>query len=168
MKTLLVVGGVLLILLAIVLFVAALVVFVIARRRAAAAQGDSTQRTTPKAAPSPVDSAATVMVEIPGRQKWGELYASAGALAGRTFPIDPNGIFIGRDRTLSQIVIDSASVSKRHVWVGVREGLVVAIDQHSTNGTYLNDPGNAITETKLSPGDTLILADDVGRFTYRL
>ena len=78
-----------------------------------------------------------------------------------------DGFYIGRDRTLSQIVIEDASVSKRHVWVGVREGVVTAVDQSSTNGTYLNTLGTRIGQVRLTPGDTLILSDDVARFEYK-
>jgi FHA domain. len=120
-------------------------------------------------APAPAalhDGDATVM-DAPRRALiWGALHATSGPLAGRVFPIDANGFFIGRDRSVSQVVIDSPSISKRHVWVGIRDGAVTAVDQNSTNGTFLNDPNAAITETRLSPGDTLILGGDVARFTY--
>ena len=131
----------------------------------------------PPASPTPTfNPAATVAVEMDGtvmidsrkQQIFGALHATTGVLAGRVFPIDPNGFYIGRDRTLAQVIIESPSVSKRHVWVGVRDGAVVAIDQKSTNGTYLNDRENAITETRLKAGDVLILSDDVARFTYNL
>jgi pSer/pThr/pTyr-binding forkhead associated (FHA) protein len=74
---------------------------------------------------------------------------------------------VGRDRTLAQVVIEEPSVSKRHVWVGVREGVVTAIDQSSTNGTYLNTIGTRVGQVRLSPGDTLIISDDVARLVYK-
>jgi pSer/pThr/pTyr-binding forkhead associated (FHA) protein len=58
-------------------------------------------------------------------------------------------------------------VSKKHVWIGLREGIVMAIDQSSTNGTYLNKLGTRIGQVRLSPGDTIILSDDVARFVYK-
>lgn len=125
---------------------------------------------TPRPAPPPPslepEVEATVMIDSRKQQLWGALQATKGPLAGRVFPVDPKGAFIGRDATQAQIVIESPSVSKRHVWVGVKDGAVVAIDQKSTNGTYLNTADNAIIEVQLLPGDTIILSDDVARFTY--
>ena len=106
------------------------------------------------------------MIDSRRQQIWGALHATSGALTGRVFPIYPNGFYIGRDKTQAQVVIESQSVSKRHVWVGVKDGAVVAIDQKSTNGTYLNSLDTAVGEVRLKPGDTLILSDDVARFSY--
>ena len=109
---------------------------------------------------------STVMIDSRKQQIWGSLHATSGPLAGRVFPIEPDGFYIGRDATQSQVVVDLPSISKRHVWVGVRDGAVVAIDQKSTNGTYLNTPGTAVGEVRLRPGDTLVLSDDAARFTF--
>ena len=118
--------------------------------------------------PAPVDDDRTVMTDQRRGQLFGALHGTSGPLAGRVFPIDENGFYIGRDRSTSQVVIDSASISKRHLWIGVKDGAVVAADQSSTNGTFLNDPNASITEARLAPGDTLILGGDVARFEYRL
>ncbi|HXH94565.1 MAG TPA: FHA domain-containing protein [Thermoanaerobaculia bacterium] len=118
--------------------------------------------------PSHVDDDKTVMTDQRRGQLFGALHGTSGPLAGRVFPIDASGFYIGRDRSTSQVVIDSPSISKRHLWIGLKEGVVVAIDQGSTNGTFLNDPNAAITEARLTPGDTLILGGDVARFEYRL
>jgi hypothetical protein len=184
MKVLLLAGGVLFLLLAVVLFIAAAIVFLMARKRASATATPAPQPQRPvvppraaqppaPAAPTPAPPAAphmagTVVIDSHKLQGLGELHALSGPIAGRVFPIDPNGFYIGRDGTLSQVVIDSPSVSKRHLWIGVRDGAVIAIDQKSTNGTYLNRLGSRITEAKLNPGDTLILADDVARLAYRI
>ena len=118
----------------------------------------------PPVPPPTPDADATV---VAGSTGLGALHAISGPLAGQTFPLKMDGFYIGRDRTLSQIVIEDASVSKRHVWVGVREGVVTAVDQSSTNGTYLNTLGTRIGQVRLTPGDTLILSDDVARFAYK-
>lgn len=118
--------------------------------------------------PASADDDRTVMTDQRRGQLFGALHGTSGPLAGRVFPIDASGFYIGRDRATSQVVIDSPSISKRHLWIGVKDGVVVAADQSSTNGTFLNDPNAAITEAKLSPGDTLILGGDVARFEYRL
>ncbi len=118
--------------------------------------------------PASVDDDRTVMTDQRRGQLFGALHGTSGPLAGRVFPIDANGFYIGRDRSTSQVVIDSPSISKRHLWIGVKDGAVVAADQGSTNGTFLNDPNASITEARLAPGDTLILGGDVARFEYRL
>jgi FHA domain len=114
--------------------------------------------------PGALEDDKTVMTDQRRGQLFGALHGTSGPLAGRVFPIDASGFYIGRDRSTSQVVIDSPSISKRHLWIGVK----VAADQSSTNGTFLNDPNAAITEAKLAPGDTLILGGDVARFEYRL
>jgi len=118
--------------------------------------------------PDSIDHDKTVMTDQRREQLFGALHGTSGPLAGRVFPIDASGFYIGRDRSTSQVVIDSPSISKRHLWIGVKDGAVVATDQGSTNGTFLNDPNAAITEARLTPGDTLILGGDVARFEYRL
>lgn len=114
----------------------------------------------------PVDGDGTIVIDR--RQTFGALHGTAGALAGRILPIDTEGFFIGRDKSLSQVVIENPSVSKRHVWVGMRDGAVIAVDQQSTNGTYLNGGSSRISEVRLQPGDTLVISDDVATLEYRL
>jgi hypothetical protein len=99
----------------------------------------------------------------------GWLLCTSGPLAGHRFEIRPEGLYIGREASLAQIVIDDNRISKRHVWIGPRGGRVTAVDQGSTNGTFLNNPSShRIAETFLNPGDTLILSEfDVARFRYQ-
>lgn len=185
MKVLLIAGGVLFLVLAFVLFAAAVIVFFVSRSRRAraAAPAPSPARPQPVAPPQPppppppqqrppdpdatVAADGTVVVDSRRFQQFGALHGVAGALNGRVFPIDVQGFYIGRDKTAAQVVIDNGSVSKRHVWIGVRDGVPVAIDQQSTNGTYLNSLTTRIGEARLSPGDTLIISDDVARLEYR-
>jgi len=100
---------------------------------------------------------------------WGSIRFVSGALSGQQFEVKPDGAFIGRDASSSQIVIADPRISKRHVWIGVKEGRVVIEDQGSRNGTFINDPkSQRVTETSLSPGDTIILGEsDVARFEYQ-
>jgi S1-C subfamily serine protease len=100
--------------------------------------------------------------------QYGFIKFVSGALAGKEFEIKPDGEFVGRDSASSQVVIPDPRISKRHLWIGVREGRVVIVDQESRNGTFVNDPKSArVTETSLNPGDTVILGEsDVARFEY--
>jgi pSer/pThr/pTyr-binding forkhead associated (FHA) protein len=178
-----VVSGCGLLALSIVLIAGAVILFIMSRRKkqAVAAQAASTLRVQPVTAPAPppppprmpevvetidpsFDPNATMVVNVnPG----GSLECISGPLAGRTYAISERGFSIGRDWSQSQIVIEDPRMSKRHVWVGLREGRVVAIDEGSTNGTFLNQLGARIGEVILRPGDTLILPEDLARFTYR-
>jgi serine protease Do len=100
---------------------------------------------------------------------YGSIHFVSGPLSGQRFDIKADGDFIGRDGGSSQIVIADPRISKRHVWLGVKNGRVVIEDQNSRNGTFINDPRSArVTETSLTPGDTVILGEsDVARFEYQ-
>jgi len=100
---------------------------------------------------------------------FGSIKFVSGSLAGQRFPIKPDGAYVGRDSSLAQIVIPDPRISKRHLWIGVREGRVIITDQGSRNGTFINDPkSQRVTESPLNPGDTVILGEsDVARFEYQ-
>jgi hypothetical protein len=167
MKPLLLIGGILFFLLGLLLFLIAVIVYFVGRsRRNRVAQPAAMPQQAPPPPPPPQPVDATVVLDI-GHSAHGAMHGTAGALAGRVFPIEPNGFYVGRDRSMSQVVIDDPRVSKRHVWIGIRDGNVVAMDQSSTNGTYLNAIGPRMTEVRLSPGDTIIISDDVARLTYQ-
>ena len=118
-------------------------------------------------AADPFAGDSTLALPLPGREQWGTLNAVTGSLAGKSFPVTAEGFYIGRDSSVAQVVIADGSVSKRHVWVGVRDGEVVAIDEGSTNGTYLNSVGARIQRQPLNPGDTLIISNDIARLVYQ-
>jgi serine protease Do len=99
---------------------------------------------------------------------YGTIKFISGPLAGQEFVIKPDGEYVGRDSTASQICISDPRISKRHLWIGVKEGRVCVVDQDSRNGTFINDPKSSrVTETTLSTGDMVILGEsDVARFEY--
>jgi hypothetical protein len=101
---------------------------------------------------------------------YGTIRFVSGVLAGQEFNINPEGSYIGREASLSQIVVPDPRISKRHLWIGVKDGLVRIVDQDSRNGTFVNDPkSERITEATLSTGDTVILGEsDVARFEYQM
>jgi hypothetical protein len=102
-------------------------------------------------------------------QWYGMLTCTAGPLEGQRFIVEENGVYIGRDATMSQIVVPDSRVSKRHVRVVPRDGKVFAIDQGSTNGTFMGSAGGQrITEVQLKRGDTIVLADNAAAFTYQI
>jgi pSer/pThr/pTyr-binding forkhead associated (FHA) protein len=133
----------------------------------------------PPAAPAPrKEPAATHLAPVPTvpaaesteMVKWyGMLQCTSGALEGQHFIIEEGGLYIGRDPAMSQVAISDNRISKRHVRIVPRDGKVMAIDQNSTNGTYLaKDPGVRITEVELKRGDTIILGDGAATFVYQI
>jgi pSer/pThr/pTyr-binding forkhead associated (FHA) protein len=103
-------------------------------------------------------------------QWYGMLHCTQGPLEGQRFVIeDEEGFYIGRDPSLSKIVINDARVSKRHVRIVPRNGKVWAVDQNSTNGTFMGAAGGQrITEVQLKRGDTIVLADNAATFVYQI
>lgn len=101
---------------------------------------------------------------------YGTINFTSGVLAGQQFEVKPEGAYIGREASLSQIVVSDPRISKRHLWIGVRDGAVKIVDQDSRNGTFINDPkSDRVTEATLNSGDTVILGEsDVARFEYHM
>ena len=128
--------------------------------------------------PPPVESAVTefdpsrtvAIVREPTTVEisYGTIKFVSGVLAGEEFAVEPEGAYIGREPSLAQIVVSDPRISKRHLWVGIRDGAVTIVDQESRNGTFINDPrSDRIHEAKLNPGDTVIMGEsDVARFEY--
>ncbi len=119
-----------------------------------------------------IDLSRTVAITPDGDTSpisYGSIRFTSGVLAGQQFEVKPDGSYLGRDSSMSQIVLADPRISKRHLWIGVRDGNVVIADQGSRNGTFLNDPKAArVTEIALKPGDTVILGEsDVARFEYQ-
>lgn len=100
---------------------------------------------------------------------YGTIRFVSGTLAGEEFEVNPEGSYIGRESSLSQIVVSDPRISKRHLWIGVKDGQVRIVDSDSRNGTFVNDPkSERITEATLNSGDTVILGEsDVARFEYQ-
>lgn len=99
---------------------------------------------------------------------FGMIAFTGGKLIGRSFTIDPEkGLYIGRDRELASVVIEDSRISRRHCWVGVKDGKVVVIDQKSTNGTFLGDTKQRITEAELKEDTVVILGENAAEFRYQ-
>jgi len=116
----------------------------------------------------PTRTVAIVREEEAVTIDYGSIKFTSGVLAGERFPVDPEGVYIGRENTLSQIVVSDPRISKRHLWIGVQDGKVTIKDEGSRNGTFVNDPkAERVTEATLNPGDTVIMGEsDVARFEY--
>ncbi|MFA6955223.1 MAG: FHA domain-containing protein [Thermoanaerobaculia bacterium] len=99
---------------------------------------------------------------------FGMIVFTGGKLSGQSFTIDPEkGLYIGRDRELASVVIEDSRISRRHCWVGVKDGKVVVVDQKSTNGTFLGDAKQRVTEAELKDGLVVILGENAAAFRYQ-
>src|SRR5262249_29237716 len=69
----------------------------------------------------------------------GSLTCTRGQLMGHRFALTATGIIVGRQPGVAHILINDHRASGKHVWIGIDQGRLVAIDQGTTNGTYVND-----------------------------
>jgi pSer/pThr/pTyr-binding forkhead associated (FHA) protein len=133
----------------------------------------------PTPAPKPTPAVGTTFVpqnaEPPAGgatelvQWYGMLLCTSGSLEGQRFIVEEDGFYIGRDPSLSAVVINDTRISKRHVRIVPRDGRVHAIDQGSTNGTFLGAAKDQrITDVQLKRGDTIVLADNAATFVYQI
>jgi hypothetical protein len=125
----------------------------------------------PAPLPADFDPSRTVAItrENTVTISYGYIKFVSGVLAGEQFVVEPEGTYIGRESSLAQIVVPDPRISKRHLWIGVKDGRVKIVDQDSRNGTFVNDPkSERVTEAVLNSGDTVILGEsDVARFEYQ-
>ena len=135
-----------------------------------------TDKDTPQVGAKVASTRLITPEEVPGHQAteamvwFGMLRCTAGKLEGQTFVVEEDGLYIGRDPTLSKIVVDDSRVSKRHVRIIPRDGKVWAIDQSSTNGTFVVSAAGRerITEHQLKRGESIVLADEAATFIYQI
>ena len=90
----------------------------------------------------------------------GSLTCTRGLLHGQRFSLTATGVLIGRQPGQAQIVVNDSRASGKHVWIGYENGALVAIDQGTTNGTFVNDVRlGRISKAPLKDGDTVIVAE---------
>lgn len=107
-----------------------------------------------------VPIAKTVAIAPQGPMAIGSIWCTRGMLQGQRFPLLPNGIIVGRQPGVAQVLINDHRASGKHVWIGIDQGRLVAIDQGTTNGTYVNDVMRGrITRQELRDGDTVIISE---------
>jgi two-component system cell cycle response regulator len=91
------------------------------------------------------------------------IYAPVPSDLGRRHVLDREVVTIGRDRE-NDIVLDSDSVSRRHARVEHREGHIFLTDLDSTNGTYVNDDGEPVSDCQLRRGDQVKIGDTIFKY----
>ena len=115
-----------------------------------------------RAAGAPVVPVAKTVAIAPGQGSMalGQLMCVRGQLMGQRFALTPGGIIIGRQPGVAHVLVNDSRASGKHVWIGMDQGRLVAIDQGTTNGTYVNDVMRGrITRQELRDGDYVIVGD---------
>jgi pSer/pThr/pTyr-binding forkhead associated (FHA) protein len=79
-------------------------------------------------------------------------------------PLAGDLVHIGRSPT-ADIVLDDASVSRRHALIARRGERTVILDDRSRNGVHVN--GRRVTEAELRDGDTIVCGHVTLRFVER-
>ncbi|MBP9086455.1 MAG: trypsin-like peptidase domain-containing protein [Kofleriaceae bacterium] len=90
----------------------------------------------------------------------GNVTCVRGLLNGQRFALTAQGLLIGRQPGVAQIVVNDGRASGKHVWIGLEHGKVVCVDQGTTNGTFVNDVNRGrISKMELRDGDVVIVAE---------
>ena len=91
------------------------------------------------------------------------IYTTEKALLGKRFVLESSPLRIGRGPD-NHIVLEGDSVSRRHVHLERRgAGLWYAVDDRSTNGTYVNED-QVSGEVRLSNGDRIKVGPTILKF----
>jgi pSer/pThr/pTyr-binding forkhead associated (FHA) protein len=87
--------------------------------------------------------------------------------AGETvlLPLDNDVVRVGRSPA-NDIVLDDASVSRRHALLARRGEATFVLDDRSLNGVRVN--GERVSEAPLRDGDALVLGNVAVRYVERL
>ncbi|HEX7478305.1 MAG TPA: GGDEF domain-containing protein [Polyangiales bacterium] len=91
------------------------------------------------------------------------IYAPIASDLGRRHVLDKELVSIGRDRE-NDIVLDSDSVSRRHARIEHRDGRIYVTDLDSTNGTYVNDDPDPVSNCQLRKGDQVKIGDTIFKY----
>ncbi len=90
------------------------------------------------------------------------IYTKEPTLLGKRFVLDTSPMRVGRGAE-NQIVLDGDSVSRRHAHLEQRGGIWFAVDDNSTNGTYVNDEQIA-REQSLANGDRIKVGPTIFKY----
>lgn len=102
-------------------------------------------------------SATSSVAATPALPKF--LSATDGPLKGNRFDITSEGIRIGRDPAVCQIVLSDANVSREHAILRPNGAGLVVKNLSGTNPTYVND--RSIQETSVGAGDRIKVGNSV-------
>jgi two-component system cell cycle response regulator len=90
------------------------------------------------------------------------IYTKEPTLLGKRFVLDTSPMRVGRGAE-NHIVLDGDSVSRRHTHLEQRSTVWFAVDDNSTNGTYVNDE-QIVREQSLSNGDRIKVGPTIFKY----
>jgi two-component system cell cycle response regulator len=90
------------------------------------------------------------------------IYTKEPTLLGKRFVLDTSPMRVGRGAE-NHIVLDGDSVSRRHAHLEQRSAVWFAVDDSSTNGTYVNDEQIA-REQSLTNGDRIKVGPTIFKY----
>jgi len=92
------------------------------------------------------------------------LVVTKGPVEGARFPVEADGLTIGRDEECS-VVLDDSNVSRFHARLVFHNAAIWIQDAGSRNGVFLNGK-RVVRHKQLSPGDEMVIGDHA--FTLEL
>ena len=90
------------------------------------------------------------------------IYTKEPTLLGKRFVLDTSPMRVGRGAE-NHIVLDGDSVSRRHTHLEQRSAVWFAVDDNSTNGTYVNDE-QIVREQSLTNGDRIKVGPTIFKY----
>jgi two-component system, cell cycle response regulator len=91
------------------------------------------------------------------------IYAPVQSELGRRYLLSLPTVAVGRGRD-NDIILPSDSVSRRHARFERRADGFYLFDLNSTNGTFVNDEPQRVTERRLRRGDQVSVGDTIFKF----
>jgi two-component system cell cycle response regulator len=90
------------------------------------------------------------------------IYTKEPTLLGKRFVLDGQRVSVGRGSE-NQVVLEGDSVSRKHCHFEQRNAIWWAVDDNSTNGTYVNDD-QIVREQPLSNGDRIKVGPTIFKY----
>ncbi len=85
------------------------------------------------------------------------LVVTKGPIEGARFPVETDGLTLGRDEECS-VVLDDPNVSRFHARLVFHNAAIWVQDAGSRNGVFLNGK-RVVRHKQLGPGDELLIGD---------
>ena len=114
---------------------------------------DATQISTQGVANTSVTQLPTQLMGGQATRTGARLVGVSGVYANQVFPLEPSGTGIGRDSSNTISLASDRMVSRMHARIVEEGGAIVAYDEGSSNGTFVN--GEQITRRALMSADII-------------
>jgi pSer/pThr/pTyr-binding forkhead associated (FHA) protein len=85
------------------------------------------------------------------------LVAVEGPLKGARYPVDVDGLSLGRDE-MCEVVIADTNVSRLHARLVLHNAAIWVQDAGSRNGVFVNEQ-RVVRHRQFGPGDSMVIGD---------